>query len=151
VLRAAYRTFVNVPVPPRPALIDPTVLTAPPALAAAGGRSGDVTALGGYRAVGSTRGTSFVDRSARAGRRYDYEVVALDPSGRVSTASNLVQVPDRRPAVSRRDVANAVARVPGAHGDRSLALAARGPAAADLRDLVHRLRAQTIHAGACRR
>ncbi len=150
VLRASYRTFADVHVRRRPDLVDSSDLFAPPALTAAGGLSGDVSVAGAYHVVGSTRGTSFVDRGARAGRRYDYQVVAVDRGGHASPVSNLAQVPDDRPPVSAAAVQRAVERVRGAHADRSLALAAHGPAADEVRDLLHRLRAQTIHTRACR-
>jgi len=149
VLRATYRTFRDVRVGRLPGLADTTDLFAPPALAVTSGRTGDVTALGAYRTVGFARGTSFVDRAARAGRRYDYQVVAVDRQGRSSRPSNLAQVSADRPAVSAADLRKAVARVRGAHGDRRLALAAAGTAADEVRDLAHRLHAQRIHDRAC--
>ncbi len=150
VLRASYRTFDNVLVASRPNLAYAGTLLVPPALNVSGGRRGELSIAGAYRTVGFTRRTSFVDRAARAAQRYDYRVVAVDPRGRTSASSNLVQVPADRPAVSAADVGDAVGRVPSANGDRRLAAAATGPAGGDVRDLLHRLRAQTIHAGACR-
>lgn len=152
VLRARYRTFPDIRVgrPPR-GLADNPDLSAPPAFGRAGGRTGDVTALGAYHTVGFTRKTSFVDRAAHAGRRYHYEVVAVGRKRRASQPSNVAQVPADRRAVSAADLRKAVARVPGAHGKRRLALRARGAAADAVRDLVYRRHAQKAHARACRR
>jgi hypothetical protein len=55
-------------------------------------------ALGEFATVGTTRARHFVDRTARPGGRYAYQVVAEAPSGARSAPSNMQVVPDPRPA-----------------------------------------------------
>jgi hypothetical protein len=51
----------------------------------------------GFTAIGTTRKAFFVDRTAQAGTRYAYQVVAVAASGAASAASNMQVVPDPRP------------------------------------------------------
>lgn len=64
----------------------------------AGSRTADVPVTTGFVTIGTTREPFFVDRSARPGERYAYQVVAEAPSGARSAPSNAQVVPDPRPA-----------------------------------------------------
>ena len=50
---------------------------------------------GPYTAIGVTTKTTFVDRSAAQGARYNYEVVAVGSSGATSQPSNVAAVPSQ--------------------------------------------------------
>ena len=52
----------------------------------------------GFSSIGTTQDRFFVDRTARHGARYAYQVVAEPPSGARSAPSNVQVVPDPRPA-----------------------------------------------------
>ena len=54
----------------------------------------------GFTTIGTTRERFFVDRTARPGARYAYQVVAEAPSGARSAPSNVQVVPDPRSAPS---------------------------------------------------
>ena len=63
-----------------------------------GSSTADVPVTKGFSTIGTTGGHFFVDRTARRGARYAYQVVAEAPSGARSAPSNLQVVPDPRPA-----------------------------------------------------
>jgi hypothetical protein len=67
---------------------------------ASGTRTADLPVTQGFSTIGTTRKPFFVDRTARTGTRYAYEVVAEAPSGAASAASNMQVVPDPRPAAT---------------------------------------------------
>jgi hypothetical protein len=67
---------------------------------ARGSRTADLPLTKGFTTIGTTRNRFFVDRTARRGARYAYQVVAEAPSGARSAPSNVQVVPDPRPAPS---------------------------------------------------
>jgi hypothetical protein len=67
---------------------------------AAGASSADVPVTTGFVPIGTTGERFFVDRTARPGGRYAYQVVAEAPSGAQSAPSNMQVVPDPRPTPS---------------------------------------------------
>jgi hypothetical protein len=71
------------------------VVSAP---AAKGSSTADLPVTKGFTTIGTTRERFFVDRTARGGARYAYQVVAEAPSGARSAPSNVQVVPDPRPA-----------------------------------------------------
>jgi hypothetical protein len=64
---------------------------------ATGARTADLPLAKGFTTIGTTRDRFFVDRTARGGARYAYQVVAEAPSGARSAPSNVQVVPDPRP------------------------------------------------------
>jgi hypothetical protein len=98
VLRAEYRAVeLNVASPP--VLPNGQVMSeAMPVPAAPGsGTPKRVLVAGKYVAIGTTTKTSFVDRTAKRGARYDYEVVAVGAAGETSQPSNVAAVPSQLP------------------------------------------------------
>jgi hypothetical protein len=92
-----------------------------------GSRSADLPVTKGFTAIGTTRQRFFVDRTARRGVRYAYQVVAETPSGARSAASNVQVVPDPRPtpelaALGIRRAAATMRRLPGDPATRRAAL-----------------------------
>jgi hypothetical protein len=75
---------------------------------ASGFGTADLPLTKGFTTIGTTRERFFVDRTARPGGRYAYQVVAEAPSGARSAPSNVQVVPDPRPEPGLA--------VPGAHG-----------------------------------
>ena len=65
---------------------------------AQGSRTADLPVTKGFETIGTTGERFFVDRTARGGARYAYQVVAEAPSGARSAPSNVQVVPDPRPA-----------------------------------------------------
>ena len=65
---------------------------------AKGSRTADLPVTKGFETIGTTGERFFVDRTARGGERYAYQVVAEAPSGARSAPSNVQVVPDPRPA-----------------------------------------------------
>ena len=65
---------------------------------AKGSRTADLPVTKGFTTIGTAREPFFVDRTARRGTRYAYQVVAEAPSGGRSAPSNVQVVPDPRPA-----------------------------------------------------
>jgi hypothetical protein len=65
---------------------------------AKGLRTADLPLRKGFITIGTTRERFFVDRTARRGAQYTYQVVAEAPSGARSAPSNVQVVPDPRPA-----------------------------------------------------
>jgi hypothetical protein len=100
----------------------------------ASSRATEFSVHGPMTQIGTTRRSFFVDRTARPGLKYLYQVVAKTPSGAVSPSSNVQVVPDPRPPVTFRmleqqlrgaGVARAgVARTKWRHRDRRGTLAA---------------------------
>jgi hypothetical protein len=83
---------------------------------AQGSRAADLPVPDGFATVGTTRERFFVDRTAKRGARYGYQVVAEAPSGARSAPSNVQVVPDPRPAPALgaagvRDAATTMSRV----------------------------------------
>jgi hypothetical protein len=76
---------------------------------AGGSNTADLPVTKGFVTIGTTDERFFVDRTARRGARYAYQVVAEAPSGARSAASNVQAVPDPRP-----EPALAAARLHGA-------------------------------------
>jgi hypothetical protein len=130
-----------------------------------GGKQVDLPVPGAFSSIGTTRGTSFVDRTRQRGRRYAYRVIAEGASGHPSKPSNIEVVPDPVPAptfeqlrqtLERRTPARSIATAAmAAHAQRdrgatlrSLARLQRavGPDA-ELRDLIERLERRLRFAG----
>jgi hypothetical protein len=65
---------------------------------AKGSGTADLPVTKGFATIGTTRERFFVDRTARRGAHYAYQVVAEAPSGARSAPSNVQVVPDPRPA-----------------------------------------------------
>jgi hypothetical protein len=65
---------------------------------ATGSGAAELPMTKGFIPIGTTRERVFVDRTARRGGRYAYQVVAEAPSGARSGPSNMQVVPDPRPA-----------------------------------------------------
>ena len=63
-----------------------------------GAGTADLPLRKGFSSIGTTQDRFFVDRTARPGARYAYQVVAEPPSGARSAPSNVQVVPDPRPA-----------------------------------------------------
>jgi hypothetical protein len=66
----------------------------------AGSSIADLSVSKGFAPIGTTSERFFVDRTARPGGRYAYQVVAEASSGAHSAPSNMQVVPDPRPAPS---------------------------------------------------
>ncbi|HTE61696.1 MAG TPA: hypothetical protein VK631_15190, partial [Solirubrobacteraceae bacterium] len=139
----------------RPALPNGGVPEVPLAPVLLGGELVDLETKGDATRIGTTQEEFFVDRYARSGTRYAYDVVAVDASGAESPASNTVIVPSERPDATFAQANTAVRRLDGAdrtravrnlagarrswaEGDRGQALArlARSTAAASEADVV---------------
>jgi hypothetical protein len=71
-----------------------------PSMSANGSRPADLPVTEGFTRIGTTPERVFVDRPARRGTSYAYQVVAEAPSGARSAPSNMQVVPDPRPAPS---------------------------------------------------
>jgi hypothetical protein len=71
-----------------------------PSMSANGSRPADLPVTEGFTRIGTTPERVFVDRTARRGTSYAYQVVAEAPSGARSAPSNMQVVPDPRPAPS---------------------------------------------------
>jgi hypothetical protein len=174
VMRSEYRVARDIPVARRPAPQGGWVPDVPVAPVRPGGASVDLRVAGRRTAIGTTARRFFVDRGARRGRRYEYQVVALSRSGRASAASNTATVPSARPRVTFAAASAALRRLDGAdraRAARSLAVARRSWAdaepgralarlarsaaaageAADAQDVVLRLARRLQHAKACGR
>ncbi len=67
---------------------------------APGSNTAELPIAGAYQPIGSTLNTFFVDRNARRGTQYSYQIVAVGASGPQSLGSNVQVVPDPRPAAS---------------------------------------------------
>jgi hypothetical protein len=139
----------------------------PPIVAAAGtphGSAADLPVMTDFSSLGITSAPVFVDRTARRGERYAYQVVAETASGARSAASNVQVVPDPRPpatlervhrelggsALSARATMAAVARNQDARTAtlRALARLRRGARrGSDVRFLIERLQRRVRYAG----
>jgi hypothetical protein len=75
----------------RPELLPPAVASSP------AGPPSSLSIPGSFVPVGTSTGTSFVDRHATPGARYLYRVVALRAAGVRSQPSNIVAVPAQAP------------------------------------------------------
>jgi hypothetical protein len=128
ILRAAYRTAsVSVTVPPTlPGGFAPDLPPLPARPGSAGTRYGQVSIAGAYATIGTTTKDYFVDRDAKAGARYTYEVVAVGASGQASQPSNLASVPSQMPDVSFGRLGAAIRRLPA--GDKVSLLRLAGAA-----------------------
>ena len=103
VLRTRYETAALPVVPPPLTANGFAAEGALPSGAVPGTPGSTVAALplaGRERTVGTTGRTFLVDRTARAGVRYAYEVVAETPGGASSAPSNRQVVPDPRPGAT---------------------------------------------------
>jgi hypothetical protein len=92
ILRSEYRSInLNMSAPPRLPNGDVLPDAMPiPAFGAAGAKlHRRIEVAGPYVTIGETSTTTFVDRSAKSGSRYNYEVVAVDASGADSEPSNV--------------------------------------------------------------
>jgi hypothetical protein len=69
-----------------------------------------------YREIGSTTKSSFVDRTAVAGKRYDYEVVAVNAAGVASAPSNVAAVPSQTLDATFDQLTSAIRRLNVAQG-----------------------------------
>jgi hypothetical protein len=124
----------------------------------------DLPVMSKLTPIGTTRASFFVDRTARRGERYAYQVAAVSRSGARLTPSNLQVVPDPRPAptleqASRelgssalRGVASpaTIARSSAARAATLRTLAGLRRAArpgSDARDLLERLERRIRYAG----
>jgi hypothetical protein len=100
VLRTRYET-ATVPVMPPPVMANgfpaEGALPSGAAPGTPGSRPAELTLAAEEHTVGTTRRAFLVDRTARAGGHYAYEVVAEAPGGARSPSSNLQVVPDPRP------------------------------------------------------
>jgi hypothetical protein len=78
-----------------------------------GSGSADLPVTKGFTAIGTTPNRFYVDRTARRGVRYAYQVVAEAPSGVRSAPSNVQVVPDPRstPGLAAVGVRGAAARM----------------------------------------
>jgi hypothetical protein len=124
----------------------------------AGSSTADLPVSEGFVQIGTTSERFFVDRTARPGERYAYQVVAEASSGVRSAASNMQAVPDPRPAPSLtaagvRGAASTMSRVANDAAARRATLrriaelrdAAR--AGSDRRLLLERLERRVRYAG----
>jgi hypothetical protein len=92
VLRSEYRSVsLSMSAPPRLPNGDVLEDAMPlPAFGAGGAKLRRSVAIAGpYVTIGETATTTFVDRTAKSGARYNYEVVAVDASGAESQPSNV--------------------------------------------------------------
>ena len=69
-----------------------------------------VWVAGRYTAIGTTTTTSFVDHTAKPGGRYNYEVVAIGPSGETSMPSNVAAIPSEAATGVFGDLTSAISR-----------------------------------------
>jgi len=129
---------------------------------AKGSTTADLPVTKGFTTIGTTRERFFVDRTARRGARYAYQVVAEAPSGARSAPSNEQVVPDPRPvpelaAAGARGAAATMRRVADDAAARSATLrrlvrlqrAARP--GSDRRLLLERLERRVRYAGIAER
>jgi hypothetical protein len=72
-----------------------------------------VWVAGPYRVIGTTTKSSFVDRTAKSGGRYNYQVVALNSAGRPSPSSNVATTPPETSKAAFSDLNVAVRRLVG--------------------------------------
>jgi hypothetical protein len=129
ILRSEQRTVRDVHILRRPALAGGVVPDLPATPVPQGGQSVDVPVPGRSAPIGTTRQRFFVDRGARRGARYSYEVVALGRSGRASGVSNTAIVPSARPRVTFAEADAALRALPATlrrPALRRLAAARRG-------------------------
>jgi subtilase family serine protease len=96
-----------------------------PAPASTGGTAAKrqrVQIAGPYAVIGSTTKTSFVDRTAKPGTHYNYEVVAVGARRQVSQASNVATMPSEMAKATFVRLNAAIRRL-GADEQRLLSLA----------------------------
>ena len=122
----------------------PLALAAPPTLASGfplegqlpvvaapgtpGAKAVNLPVMSELRPIGTTRASYFVDRTARRGERYAYQVVAVSRSDAPAAPSNLQVVPDPRPAPTLEQASRELGR-PALRAIAGLATIARRPAA----------------------
>jgi hypothetical protein len=99
-----------------------------PAFGAAGAKlHRQIDIAGPYVPIGETATTTFVDRSAKPGSRYNYEVVAVDGSGADSEPSNVATTSVRASNAPFGDLTTAIGRLVDVAGkNRTDALDASG-------------------------
>jgi hypothetical protein len=113
ILRADYHS-VNIDAklsPAQIAMLSPDMAMSPSRLAAGATIDKRVWVAGPYKAIGYASGTSFVDKSAKAGGRYDYKVVAVDVNGHASQPSNVASLPETSSSVVFGQLSTAVQRL----------------------------------------
>jgi hypothetical protein len=106
-MRARSRVVRDVGVWKPPALPNGFVPDLPPAPASPeqpGNTRENIRVTGRFTPLGTTGKGYFVDRDARPGARYAYQVVAEAPSGEGSLPSNTAVVPSERPAATFGEV-----------------------------------------------
>jgi hypothetical protein len=154
VLRAGYvhapLTFAAPPVQPSGFRADDQlpVLAAP---GTPGAAAVDVPVMTRFSAIGTTSGSYFVDRTARPGEHYAYQVVAEGPAGTRPARSNLQVVPDPRPPATAGQVlrlaGTASARGTNANAIAAARVARMAPAGSDARVMAERLERRLRYAG----
>jgi len=126
ILRAEYRPYrVNLNVPPRLTGdgFSPDAMAVPATPGSPHTRSVDIPVAGAYVDIGTTASTTFVDRTAKKGTHYNYEVVAIDRAGKPSQPSNVATVSAPASQVGFAGLQAAVRRLDG-HPRQVLALTA---------------------------
>jgi hypothetical protein len=109
VMRAQYRVAKDVRVP-RPLLGGFVPDTSLPVAGGNGRAATDLSVAGRFVSIGTSKRPVFVDRTAQAGNRALYEVIAIDGRRR-SSPSNIVRVPSKRPRVTFAEAGAALRRL----------------------------------------
>jgi hypothetical protein len=109
VLRAEHRVVTGVPFPVPPPNRSASVPDVPLLMPSGGpAREGDISVPGAMTTIGTTTATFFIDREAKPGAQYTYEVVAESREGLASAQSGFAVVPSARPAATFADARAAI-------------------------------------------
>jgi hypothetical protein len=111
ILRADYHAVDTKLTPKMLVGISPDLPRFSPKTGSSASRHQRVWIAGRSRPIGTSTKTSFVDRSAKPGGRYNYTVVAVGPSGTSSQPSNVATVPSPTPTATFSEVKAAVRRL----------------------------------------
>ena len=124
VLRAEYRRYtVDLNVPPKLTGdgFSPDAIALPAKAGSGNARRVKIAVAGAYVEIGSTASITFVDRTAKKGTRYNYEIVAVGRTGAESHPSNVATVSAAK--ASFAELQSAVRRL-GGHPQNVLSLTA---------------------------